>query len=172
MIQVKIWTPELSEAWGFFHIPLSLLCLWDLRIFSGFCNLNVSCSLSCNANKLPAHKLLTSLCIFISDGQQRVWMPTLKTKRIKRVCCFIQSTQSPGGLNATLTPVRRIQESPENTARLLKSLPPPRAAPSPRHPQGWNPCLHYTHTSRVVYQPFAFKFNLKPAAPSFTLTQT
>lgn len=45
-------------------------------------------SLSYNANKLHAYKLLTSLCIFISDGQKRVWVPIFKTKWIKRVCCF------------------------------------------------------------------------------------
>lgn len=129
-----------------------------------FCNLNVSCSLSCNANKLPAHKLLTSLCIFISDGHKRVWMPIFKSKRIKRVV-LLYSSNSPIGdwmpqwqQWGKSRRGQKTQPDFSNPWHLHNQLP---------SPQGWNGCLHYTHTSRVVYQPFGFRFNLKTSCSFF-----
>lgn len=163
-MQVKIFLrAELqnTQRVGVFFTFLFLYLVYETSEYSVvFCNLNASCCLSCNANKLPVHKLLTPSCIFISDGQRRVWMPLFKTKRIKRGLVLYPPIR---GFNATLPPVRKTQESTENTTKTPKSLTPP----PPRDPQGWDGCFYYTGTSSILYQPFVFRFNFKPSSSFF-----
>lgn len=113
-ISVGYTLRDFSEGWKsrefrgfclFLTYLLLYFVLLDLRDLVVFCNLNVHCSLSRNANKLPVCKLLILSCIFISDGQKRILMLIFKTKRkisvllytsnppIKEIKCHIDTNK-------------------------------------------------------------------------------